>query len=264
MTDTESAPKQPADPDTESIGRMFDCIAPVYENLNHILSFGQDFFWRRKLVDCVDKESKLRVLDLATGTGDILLLLLRRNSNITEAAGLDISENMLALCRKKIQRYKFSDRVKLIHADATINPFADETFDLVTMGFGIRNTPDIFRTLKEIHRLLRPGGKVLILEFSIPANPILKACYLLYLRRFLPFIGRLLSGDKHAYTYLKTSIMNFIRTDFTSVMHDAGFQNIHSNPLTFGIACLYQGLKPVYQLNPKIISTNINKHEVSP
>jgi demethylmenaquinone methyltransferase/2-methoxy-6-polyprenyl-1,4-benzoquinol methylase len=246
MIDTEFAPRQPAGPDTESIRRMFDRIADVYENLNHILSFGQDFFWRRKLVDSVDKESKLRVLDLATGTGDILLSLLNRNSNITEAVGLDISENMLALCHKKIQRHKFSDRVKLVHADATNNTFADETFDLVTMGFGIRNTPDIFKTLKEIYRLLRPGGKVLILEFSMPTNPILKTCYLLYLHLFLPFTGRLLSGDKHAYKYLKTSIMNFIDTDFTSVMHDAGFLHIHANPLTFGIACLYQGLKPVY------------------
>ena len=246
MTDTESAPKQIAGYNAKSVSRMFDRIAPVYNSLNHILSFGQDFYWRRKLTDCVDKKSRLRVLDLATGTGDILLSLLRRNPNITEAIGLDISENMLTICRKKIKRHKFSDRVKLVHADAAINPFADETFNLVTMSFGIRNTPDISKTLKEIYRLLQPGGKVLILEFSIPTNPILKTCYLLYLRRFLPFIGRLLSGDKYAYTYLKTSIMTFIRTDFTSVMHDAGFRNIHSDPLTLGIACLYRGLKPVY------------------
>ena len=246
MVNTESAPTLTSGYDTKSLGRMFDRIADVYDSLNHILSFGQDFFWRRKLADCVDKESKLKVLDLATGTGDVLISLLRRNSNITEAVGLDISENMLALCRKKIKRYKFTDRVNLVHADATINPFADQTFDLITMSFGIRNTPDIFKTLKEIHRLLRPGGKALILEFSMPTNPILKTCYLLYLRRFLPFTGRLLSGDEHAYKYLKTSIMNFFRTDFTSLMHNAGFLHIHSNPLTLGIARLYQGLKPVY------------------
>ncbi len=246
MTDSESALKQTPGYDTKSIGCMFDRIAPAYDSLNHILSFGQDFFWRRKLADCVDKERKLRVLDLATGTGDILLALLRRNPNIIEAIGLDISENMLALCRKKIKRHKFTDRVNLVHADATINPFADETFDLVTMGFGIRNTPDIFKTLKEIHRLLRPGGKALILEFSMPTNPILKTFYLIYLHRFLPFIGRLLSGDKHAYKYLKTSIMNFFQTDFTSLMHDAGFLDIRSTPLTLGIACLYLGHKPAY------------------
>jgi demethylmenaquinone methyltransferase/2-methoxy-6-polyprenyl-1,4-benzoquinol methylase len=244
MADTESAPTQTAGYDTKSVGHMFDRIAPAYDNLNHILSFGQDFFWRRKLADSVDKESKLRVLDLAIGTGDVLLSLLRRNSNITEAVGLDISENMLALCRRKIKRHKLTDHVNLVHADATINPFADQTFDLVTMGFGIRNTPDICKTLKEIHRLLRPGGKVLILEFSMPTNPVLKTCYLLYLRHFLPFTGRLLSGDEHAYKYLKTSIMNFIRTDFTSLMDDVGFMHIRSNPLTFGITCLYQGLKP--------------------
>jgi len=244
MTDTESAPTKSAGYDTKSIGCMFDRIAPTYETLNHILSFGQDFFWRRKLADCVDNETKLKVLDLATGTGDILISVLRRNPKITESVGLDISENMLALCRKKIKRHGFTDRVNLVHAEATNNSLADQTFDLVTMGFGIRNTPDIYKTLKEIHRLLRPGGKVLILEFSMPANPFLKTVYLLYLRRFLPFTGRLLSGDKHAYEYLKTSIINFVRTDFTSLMEDAGFLHIRSNPLTFGIVNLYQGLKP--------------------
>ena len=246
MTDTESAPKQIAGYNAKSVSRMFDRIAPVYNSLNHILSFGQDFYWRRKLTDCVDKKSRLRVLDLATGTGDILLSLLRRNPNITEAIGLDISENMLALCRRKIKRHKFSDRVKLVLADATINPFADETFDLVTMSFGIRNTPDILMTLKEIHRLLRPGGEALILEFSMPRNPVLKTCYLLYLRRFVPLVGRLLSGDSHAYKYLNTSINNFIGTDLVSLIGDAGFLNVHSYPLTFGIASLYQCLKPSY------------------
>ena len=245
MTDVESASKQTTGLDTKSVGHMFDRIAPVYNSLNHVLSFGQDFFWRRKLTDSIDKESKLRVLDLATGTGDVLLSLLHRNSNITEAVGLDISENMLALCRKKIKRHKFSDRANLVHADATINPFADETFDLITMSFGIRNTPDIFKTLNEIHRLLRPGGKALILEFSMPTNPILKTCYLLYLHRFVPFLGRLLSGDEHAYKYLNTSIKNFVgMEDFIRLMRNVGFLHVHSTPLTFGIVCLYQGLKP--------------------
>lgn len=245
MTDTEFAPKQPAGSDTESICRMFDRIADVYENLNHILSFGQDYYWRRKLADRVDKDSKLRVLDLATGTGDLLLSLLRRNSNITKAIGLDISENMLALCRKKIERHKLSDRVNLVHADATTNPFEKETFDLITMSFGIRNTPDIYRTLKEIFRLLRPGGKTLILEFSMPTNPVFKPLYLLYLNHFIPIIGRMFSGDKHAYNYLSASINNFIATHLASLMHDVGFQRIYSIPMTFGIVCLYEGFKPI-------------------
>ncbi len=220
----ESASGQAAVLDAKSVGHMFDRIAPAYNILNHILSFGQDFLWRRKLANCVDKEHNLRVLDLATGTGDVLISLLHRNSNITEAVGLDISENMLSLCRNKISRHKFSDRVNLVRADATTNPFADETFDVITISFGIRNTPDVFKTLNEIHRLLRPGGKVLILEFSMPTNQILKRCYLLYLRRFVPFLGRLLSGDDRAYKYLNTSIEIFDgMKDFLYLMLKAGF-----------------------------------------
>jgi demethylmenaquinone methyltransferase/2-methoxy-6-polyprenyl-1,4-benzoquinol methylase len=244
MTETGPPPKVTTDINTNSVGQMFDSIAPVYDRLNHILSFGQDYYWRRKLADCVDKESKLRMLDLATGTGDVLISLLTRNFNITEAIGLDVSANMLTLCREKIERHKLSDRVKLVHADATLNPLENETFDLITISFGIRNTTDIYKTLMEIFRLLRPGGKILILEFSMPTNPILKPLYLLYLNYLIPIIGRLYSGNKHAYKHLSTSINNFIGTHLASLMHDVGFEQIHSTPMTFGIVCLYKGFKP--------------------
>ncbi len=224
---------------------MFDRIAPVYDILNHLLSFGRDFSWRRRLADAVVKDKKLRVLDLATGTGDVLITLLGRNPNIAEAVGLDISENMLALCRRKIKRRKLASRIKLLRADLTANGLAGQSFEVVTMGFGIRNTPDAFKTLTEIHRLLKHGGTALILEFSMPANRILRSCYLFYLRFFVPLLGRLLSGDNHAYRYLDTSIENFHRPeDFCRLMQKAGFSNINATPLTFGIACLYQGTKP--------------------
>ena len=245
MTNVEFASRQTAGLDVKTVGCMFDHISPTYDTLNHILSLGLDFFWRKKLADCVDKENALRILDLATGTGDVLISLLHRNSNITEAVGLDISENMLALCRNKIARHKFSDRVNLVRSDATINPFADETFDIITMSFGIRNTPDVLKTLKEIHRLLQPGGKVLILEFSMPTNQIFKMSYLLYLRSFVPFLGRLLSGDTHAYKYLTKSIESFVSSkDFLSFMLKAGFSDVQATPLSFGVVCLYQGFKP--------------------
>lgn len=246
MTNIESASKKPHGLIIESAGQMFDRIAPTYDTLNHILSFGQDFLWRRKLVDCVDKKQKLRVLDLATGTGDLLISLLRRNPNIT-AVGLDISENMLALCRKKIARCKFTDRVNLVCADATASPFVAESFDLITMCFGIRNTPDPLETLIEIHRLLKQGGTALILEFSMPANKILKGFYRLYLYSLLPLLGYLLSGDIHAYRYLGTSIENFIRAqEFSRLMLKAGFSDIYTTELTLGVVQLYRCSKPLF------------------
>jgi demethylmenaquinone methyltransferase/2-methoxy-6-polyprenyl-1,4-benzoquinol methylase len=208
------------------------------------LSFGWDFLWRRKLAGSIDNDKKLKVLDLATGTGDLLISLLRRNPNITEAVGLDISENMLALCRERITKHKLTDRASLIRSDAAGSGLPDESFDVVTMGFGIRNTPEAFKTLCEIHRLLRQGGTVLILEFSLPSNRIIRKCYLLYLRNFVPMLGRLLSGDKNAYRYLNTSIENFhSMDDFSALMRKAGFKNVSAVPLTFRVACIYKASK---------------------
>jgi demethylmenaquinone methyltransferase/2-methoxy-6-polyprenyl-1,4-benzoquinol methylase len=244
MTDPEPIEEISDSLNSNSIGEMFDRIAPAYDILNHLLSFGLDFSWRRGLADAVAGKEKLRVLDLATGTGDVLISLLDRNHNITEAVGLDISENMLALFRRKIARHKLADRVKLVRADVTANGLDDESFDVVTIGFGIRNTPDVFKTLTEIHRLLKEGGTALILEFSMPANRMLKSFYLFYLRFFVPLLGRLLSGDNHAYRYLDTSIEDFHSAeDFCRLMQKAGFSNATATPLTFGIACLYQGTK---------------------
>ncbi len=245
MTSLESVSIQPPALAVNSVGQLFDRIAPTYNILNHILSLGQDFYWRRKLAECIDKKHKLRVLDLATGTGDLLISLLRRNPNIVEAIGLDISENMLALCRKKITKHNLTKRASLVHADANSCPFADETFDVITMSFGIRNTPDPFKTLGEIRRLLKPGGTVLILEFSMPSNRILRNCYLLYLRRFVPLLGRIISGDDHAYKYLNTSIENFVNVkNFRYLMLKADFSNVRATPLTLGVIGLYLGYKP--------------------
>lgn len=229
---------------SDAVCRMFDSIAPYYVLLNHVLSFGWDFLWRRKLANTVNNDKKLKVLDLATGTGDLLISLLRRNPNITEAVGLDISENMLALCRDRIAKHKLADRVSLVRSDAADSGLPDESFDVVTMGFGIRNTPDAFKTLCEIHRLLRQGGTVLILEFSIPSNRIIRKCYLLYFRNFVPMLGRLLSGDKNAYRYLNTSVEKFYSMDdFSTLMRKAGFKDVSAAPLTFGVVCIYKASK---------------------
>lgn len=235
---------KPADGSSaDAVCRMFDSIAPYYVLLNHILSFGWDFLWRRKLAKAVNNK-KLKVLDLATGTGDLLISLLRRNPNITEAVGLDISENMLAICRDRIAKHKLTERVSLVRSDAADSGLPDESFDVVTMGFGIRNTPDASKTLCEIHRLLRRGGKVLILEFSLPTNRIIRKCYLLYLRNFVPLLGRMLSGDKNAYSYLNTSVEKFYgMDDFSALMRKAGFVDVSAAPLTFGVVCIYRASK---------------------
>jgi demethylmenaquinone methyltransferase/2-methoxy-6-polyprenyl-1,4-benzoquinol methylase len=247
MTNLESVSHQPSNMVAQSIGQMFDRIAPVYDILNHILSFGRDFLWRRKLADCLDPGRKLQVLDLATGTGDVLISLLSKHPDITEAVGLDISENMLALCRKKITKHKFDDRVCLVRADVTVNPFTDESFDVVTMSFGIRNTADPVQTLAEIFRLLRPGGTAVILEFAMPTNKILRFCHRLYLHTFVPLMGHLLSGDIGAYRYLSTSIENFvIAEDIPQLLLKAGFSNVRITSLTYGAACLYQCSKPSF------------------
>jgi len=225
---------------------MFNRIAPRYDLLNHLLSFGQDFFWRRKVAKYLNssRNGKLEILDLATGTGDLLISLFRENPKITKAVGLDISENMLAICREKINSHKLTEHISLIQADVAAIPFPENSFDVVTIAFGIRNTADTFETLKEMHRILRPGGISLILEFSLPASRILRKCYLFYLRHFVPLLGRVVSGDNHAYRYLGKTVENFYSADdFCILMKEAGFLNVQANQLTAGVVCIYRGYK---------------------
>ncbi len=228
----------------DAVGQMFDRIAPTYALLNHILSFGLDYCWRGKLAGNLDKDREIEVLDLATGTGDLLVSMLRRRGNISKAVGLDISENMLAVCRGNIKRCKLADRVTLVQGDAARTGLGDGRFDAVTMAFGIRNVPDPAETLSEIYRLLRRGGVALILEFSLPANRIVRSLYLVYLRHVVPFIGYLVSRDKGAYRYLNRTIEAFDKNrDLPALMRKAGFSNIARTPLTFGTVSLYSGCK---------------------
>ena len=230
---------------SNSVGQIFDSIAQTYDILNNLLSFGMDFFWRRKLAGLITGKDRLRFLDMAAGTGDLLIAILQRNHNITEAVGLDISENMLAVCSDKLARRGLEERVRLVCDDASASKLKDNDFDIITMGFGIRNTPDTFVTLMEIFRLLKSNGKVLILEFSMPTNKIIKKFYLFYLRYYVPLLGRLISKNRNAYSYLNTSIEKFhSKEDFCCLMQKAGFVNIKVTDLTFGIAGIYEGTKP--------------------
>jgi demethylmenaquinone methyltransferase/2-methoxy-6-polyprenyl-1,4-benzoquinol methylase len=231
-------------PARSAVGRMFDDIAPTYDLLNHLLSLGRDYAWRRRAAGLLDDRTSLRVADLATGTGDLLIEMLRRRPNIPKAVGLDISARMLARCREKLHKRALDDRAELLHADASATPFHEGEFDAVTMAFGIRNTSVPRATLEEIHRILKPGGAALILEFSLPANRLVRWCHLQYLRFGVPLIGALLSGDRHAYRYLNESIESFSRTtDLSALMTQTGFRQISVVPLTFGVASIYRGEK---------------------
>jgi demethylmenaquinone methyltransferase/2-methoxy-6-polyprenyl-1,4-benzoquinol methylase len=227
-----------------SVGQMFDRIAPTYDLLNHLLSLGRDYAWRRRAAQELGEDAVLTVIDLATGTGDLLLSLLKTRIDIDGAVGLDVSESMLDLCREKLARRGLAERVELVCGDAAVTPFPDGTFDAATMGFGIRNMPDAQQTLREMHRILKPGGKALILEFSLPQNRVWRWCYLKYLRRVVPLLGAFISSDRRAYRYLNTSIEGYYQAeDFTALMQNAGFRDISVIPLTFGVASIYRGVK---------------------
>jgi demethylmenaquinone methyltransferase / 2-methoxy-6-polyprenyl-1,4-benzoquinol methylase len=225
-----------------AMGQMFDSIAAHYDIINRVLSFGFDIRWRNKLADMVDKRGNLQVLDVATGTGDLLIALLRRNPNIIKSVGMDISENMLKLCRKKTEKYGLSDRIELIVDDIMDASLTPNTFDFITVGFGLRNFPDVLRSLIKIKSLLKKGGTALILEFSMPERKIIRSLYRFYLHYFVPPAGGLLSGRLASYSYLSRSIQGFYRIgDICSLMRKAGFNNVTATMLTYGVACIYKG-----------------------
>lgn len=227
--------------------RMFDEISPRYDLLNRLLSFGLDAVWRRQLhwfLRGVGDSLACPLLDLATGTADVLLTLMRRNRNIQEAVGIDLSDKMLALGRKKIARANLSGKITLTHGDASRIPFEVNRFNTVTMAFGIRNVEDPAQVLREMHRVLKPGGRALILEFSLPSNNILRGLHLFYLRTIVPAVGGLVSGHSEAYRYLNRTIEAFPSgEDFCRLMRQAGFSAVKANPLCGGIATIYTGEK---------------------
>jgi demethylmenaquinone methyltransferase/2-methoxy-6-polyprenyl-1,4-benzoquinol methylase len=220
---------------------MFDRIAPRYDLLNRLLSFRRDVAWRRAMIRALPDGDDLRVLDLATGTADVLLAMCRGERRVAQAIGVDKSAGMLALGRQKAMHVAAA---RFVHGDAQALSFADRSFDAVTIAFGIRNVPNVSAALFEMNRLLRPGGRALILEFSTPANPLFRGIYNIYFRHMLPRVGGLVSGDAQAYRYLNESAEAFPSGEaFAALMRDAGFTRVSARPLTFGIATLYTGDK---------------------
>jgi len=223
---------------------MFDRIAPRYDLLNRLLSGRQDVSWRRKLVRLLPERAKMRVLDLATGTGDVLVELWRADRGVERGIGMDMSGGMLALGRDKLVQRGLNGACRMVRGDAGQIAAADNSFDAVTIAFGIRNVIDVHEALKEMRRVLNPGGRALILEFSLPSNAIFRGVYLFYFRHVLPRIGGAISGDSHAYRYLNQTVETFPYGDaFLTLMRDAGFRDVCAHSLTFGIASIYQGDK---------------------
>jgi demethylmenaquinone methyltransferase / 2-methoxy-6-polyprenyl-1,4-benzoquinol methylase len=224
------------------VATMFDNIAARYDFLNHFLSFGIDRGWRRKAVRLLKSYQPKQVLDIATGTGDFAIEALKLDPD--KITGVDISTGMLAEGRKKMKRLGLEDKVELLEGDSENLPFEGETFEAITVAFGVRNFENLSKGLQEMHRVLKPGGVTCVLEFSQPRKFPMKQLYRFYSFRILPFWGRFFSKDDTAYSYLPESVQAFPDgTDFMSVMQQAGFVNTREYRLTFGIATIYLGDK---------------------
>lgn len=226
-------------PKTES-WKIFNLISGRYDFLNRLLSFGLDIRWRNALLKHIPAETTVNMLDLATGTADVIIAAVEQRPNIYSAVGLDMAEEMLKIGREKVEKKDFSKKIILQHGDAQHLPFGDNAFDVLTIAFGIRNIPDLRQVMMEMFRVTKPGGKTLILEFSIPENIFLKFGYILYLRVFVPLLGFLFSGNYRAYKYLNQTIEQFPYGErFCKILRQMGFINIHALPLLGGVATVY-------------------------
>lgn len=233
----------PESPSRYQVWKMFDRIAHRYDLLNHLLSGNRDIVWRRRMAAMLPARDNLDVLDLATGTGDQLLTL-AETGKLRSGVGVDLAEKMLEVGRGKIAERKLGSLLKLQTGDAGAIPFANNSFDVVSITFGIRNVLDVSTALREMCRVLRPNGRALILEFSLPRNALIRKGYLFYFRHILPRLGGLISGDSYAYRYLNQTVETFPYGDaFRSLMAEAGFTNVHATEVTFGVATIYSGDK---------------------
>lgn len=222
---------------------MFDRIAPRYDLLNRVLSAGIDTRWRKAAADTLGLGGEARFLDLCTGTGDLLIETLRRDSCL-KGVGVDLSRQMLVRGARKLERRALQPRAALVLGDGERLPLRDALFDGALVSFGIRNIARVDEALRELHRVMKPGGRLVILEFSMPKG-VLGSLYRLYFGRILPRIGGLVSGDASAYAYLPASVERFHAPDeLGALMRTAGFETVSWRSLSAGIAYLHKGDKP--------------------
>ena len=226
-------------PQKEKIQEMFDVIATDYDRLNHIMSLGIDKTWRSRAIKQI---AGAKVLDIACGTGDFSIAIAKKTD--ASVTGLDLSEGMLKVMDEKVRKEGLQDRISTLQGDCENMPFEDCSFDCVTIGFGIRNFEHRETALREILRVLRPDGKLIILELSIPQNPVIRWFYKLYFSGITPTIGGWISGQKSAYRYLPASVIAFPPKDqWMKTMSDCGFSEVKHKAFTLGICRLYTGRK---------------------
>ena len=226
----------------QQVEDMFDNISGKYDFLNHLLSLNLDKTWRRKAVACLNNLPVSSLLDVATGTGDMVKAALKLKPS--RIVGIDLSEGMLDGARKKFPSEIDGTTISFLKGDSENLPFNDNEFDAETVAFGVRNFENVMKGLTEMYRVLKPCGKVVVLEFSKPASFPFRNIYLFYFKKLLPLIGRIVSKDKEAYTYLPQSVSSFPeREDFIGIMKSAGFRECSFRTLTFGVVSIYTGIK---------------------
>lgn len=227
----------------QQVERMFDNIAHRYDFLNHFLSLGIDNVWRKKAIKILSTVNPKSVLDIATGTGDVAFAV-NKQLKTEKLVGLDLSEGMLKYAREKSKKRGLEEKITFIKGDSENLEFQDNSFEGVIVSFGVRNFENITKGLSEIYRVLKPGGKLVILEFSKPKKFPVKNLYNFYFTNILPLWGKLISKDQSAYTYLPESVKAFPEgDDFCDIMKQQGFKKVEQKPLTFGICTIYSGIR---------------------
>lgn len=226
----------------EQVAGMFDRIAGRYDFLNHFLSLGIDKGWRKKAINTLRPIQPKKILDVATGTGDLAIAALSLNPE--HVTGVDISEGMMEIGRKKLAEKNLAGIIDLQYGDSEALPFSDNSFDAITCAYGVRNFDNLEKGLQQMNRVLRTGGRIAILEFSKPKSFPVKQLYQFYFRYILPTLGKTVSKDATAYTYLPESVAVFPEGgQFCNILEQCGYKNVKARPLTFGITTLYTGEK---------------------
>lgn len=226
----------------EQVAQMFDTISGNYDGLNRVISFGIDVKWRKKVLKMVSAKNPQTILDIATGTGDLAILMAQTGAG--EIIGADISEGMMEVGRKKVTERNLDSRIKLVYGDSENLPFEDNYFDAITVAFGIRNFETLEKGLAEIRRVLKPGGVFVILETSVPTKFPFKQGYAFYTKFILPLIGKLFSKDKSAYAYLSESASVFPYGEMlNNILRKVGFIDVKHMPQTMGVATIYSASK---------------------
>tara|TARA_R110000850_G_scaffold23109_3_gene68024 strand:- start:76 stop:849 length:774 start_codon:yes stop_codon:yes gene_type:complete len=227
----------------KQVEQMFDTISENYDGLNRVISLGSDIKWRKKVIKMVAEKKPRTILDIATGTGDLAIQFAEKIS-AEKIVGLDLSEGMLSVARKKVSGKEISEKIEFVQADSEALPFEDNTFDAITVSFGIRNFENLEKGLSEIFRVLKKGGIFVILETSVPSKFPFKQGYYFYSKNILPLVGKVFSKDKVAYKYLSESASVFPHGEaLNNILRKIGFKEVKNKPQTFGVATIYNATK---------------------